>query len=97
MGNTHAFLKPISSKQAAYHKVVAAGSFCHTDQSEVSGAVFISCQPAPLRQVQQDFVAGSTTMEQQFSHRFLQYRFFVRNLQISLQKTALIFPFHYFW
>lgn len=99
VGNTGNFSKQCPSRQQAYSKVVSEGSFCHTAQSEISGAVCnaAAAAPVPLKNTHDEIIAGFKAAEQLFLHRFSQYSFFSKNLLIRLQKTALIFPFHYFW
>ena len=97
MDHATAFSKSISSEQPAFNKAIAAGSFFHTAQSEISAATCNTARPAPVKNTYNEIIAGFKVTEQQFSHRFLQYSFYSKNLLLRLQKTTLIFPFHYFW
>jgi hypothetical protein len=97
IGNADGFFKPVSAQQTGYKKAIAAGSFFHTTQSEIAGSIIHTGKPAPLKNNRDEIIAGLKVAEQFFSHRFLQYNLYSKNLLIHLQKTALIFPFHYFW
>jgi hypothetical protein len=92
-----AFSKPVSAEQPAYQKAIAAGSFLHTNQSEISGVTCNIGQPAPLKNTHNEIITGFKAIEQLFANQFSQYRFYSKNLLVPLHKTALIFPFHYFW
>lgn len=97
IGNADGFLKPVAAEQTGYKKAIAAGSFFHTTQSEISGSIIHTGKTAPLKNNHDEIIAGLKFAEQFFSHRFLQYNLYSKNWLIQLQKAALIFPFHYFW
>ncbi|WP_301930070.1 hypothetical protein [Ferruginibacter sp.] len=97
IGNADAFLKPVSAEQPGCKKAVAAASFFHTTQSDISGAIVNACKTAPFKNTHDEILSGLKAAEQLFSQRFLQYNLYSKNCLIRLQKTALIFPFHYFW
>ncbi|MEO6357230.1 MAG: hypothetical protein ABIU77_02700 [Ferruginibacter sp.] len=97
IGSTEIFMKPVAGEQAGYKKTVAPDSFFHTTQSEIAGIIVYTGKTAPLKNNHYDIATGLKAAEQVFSHQLLHYKLCSKNWLLHLQKTALIFPFHYFW
>jgi hypothetical protein len=95
-GNT-IFPKTNSSEKESYSHSILPESFQHTVQTENSVTVCSHNNPLTVKNTYKEFSAANIADEQLFVCSFLQYNFYSHKLLVRLQKTDLIFPFHYFW
>lgn len=86
-----------NSDTKQYSSLVSSYLLCHTSQTESSITVHNNAPPSSLKNPFSEFSACIRTTEQLFFVTFSQYRFYSQNLLVRLQKTDIIFPFHYFW
>jgi len=91
------FSKHSSSEKDVYKAIISASTFFHTAETEIAVAVCNSFRPASLKNNFSGFSSLAKTTQQLFSASFLQYKSYSKNWFVGLKKTALIFPFHYFW
>ncbi|RDB02727.1 hypothetical protein DVG78_27365 [Runella aurantiaca] len=71
--------------------------FCLTAHAEISVAPLQSPSPPRPENFLNRFLAWYKTAEQLFETTFSQYSFYSLNLLVRLERTDIIFPFHYFW
>lgn len=86
-----------NSDTKQYSSLISSTLLCHTAQTESSITVHNNAPPSSLKNPFSEFSACLRTTEQLFFNVFSQYHFYSQNLLVRLQKTDIIFPFHYFW
>jgi hypothetical protein len=91
------FSKNNAAEKESYSHSVSAKSFQHTVQTENSVTVCSHHNPVTVKNNYKEFSAVNIAAEHAFVRSFSQYNFYSQKLLTRLQKTDLIFPFHYFW
>lgn len=86
-----------SAEKESYSHSISAKSFQHTVQTENSVTVCSHHSPVTVKNTYKEFSGANLAAEHVLVHSFSQYNFYSHKLLVRLQKTDLIFPFHYFW
>ncbi|WP_289062004.1 hypothetical protein [uncultured Zobellia sp.] len=96
--NTDQTLRTESSNHSQKESVAAVSAklYCHTSESET--LVDAPSNSAPNQLEGSNHLWGTQKIsESSFESKLAQYTRFSQNLLVSLRKTDIIFPFHYFW
>ncbi|MBW7847818.1 MAG: hypothetical protein H3C41_07035 [Bacteroidales bacterium] len=80
-----------------YISLVSTNLFCHTTKTESQISFQAKLPPISPKKPVAEFLTCIKATEHLLLNEFSQYSFFSQNLLVRLQKTILIFPFHYFW
>lgn len=80
-----------------YFPSISTILFLHTPKTESSVNNFNNFPAPGIKNLYDGLWALTKTTEQFYEAAFTQYTGFSRNFLIQLQKTSIIFPFHYFW
>lgn len=86
-----------TSEAKQYNSLTSSCLLCHTAQTGCSIAVHTNGSLSLHKNFFSEFSICLRASEQLFFVAFSQYRFYSQNLLGRLQRTDIIFPFHYFW
>lgn len=86
----------VSASKTCYSKF-AIDIVCHTAQAENVVSIVTNTHPSSVKNSFKKFSYCAKIAAQLFLTTFYQYNFYSQNKADSLQRTDIIFPFHYFW
>lgn len=95
--NNNVVLKSAKALTKADHATVSVTEFCPTANAENVVSIAHHIQPSSIKSTVKKCSAGAKTTAQLFFTTFAQYSFYSQNEIARLQRTDIIFPFHYFW
>ncbi len=95
--NNNVVLKSANALTSADHATFAVTEFCPTAQAENAVSIAHPIQPSSIKSIVKKCSADAKAIAQLFFTTFAQYSFYSQNEIERLQRTDIIFPFHYFW
>ncbi|WP_428664360.1 hypothetical protein [Runella sp.] len=97
LGADSAFSKLTGAQSKHSSSLQLSNLLCTPAQATISITAFQNTPPPPHKNPFNEFSAWVKTAEHLFFSTFSQYSFYSKNVLVRLQRTDLIFPFHYFW
>lgn len=95
--HNNAFSKPdVSTSKTCYAKF-SIDIVCYTAQAENVVNIVSNPHPSSVKNSFKKFSDCAKLTAQLFLTTFYQYSFYSQNEADRLQRTDIIFPFHYFW
>jgi hypothetical protein len=95
--NNNVVLKSANALTKSDHTTFSATEFCPTAHAENVVSIAHPVQPSSIKSTVKKCSAGAKAIAQLFFTTFSQYSFYAQNGIARLQRTDIIFPFHYFW
>ena len=95
--NNYVVLKSAGASTRADHATFSHTEFCPTAHAENVVSIAHHIQPSSIKSTIKKCSAGAKTSAQLFFTTFAQYSYYSQNEIERLQRTDIIFPFHYFW
>jgi hypothetical protein len=85
------------SESKNYSALPVTDLICHLAPTAISPPACVTIPSSSLKNPFNEFFAWTHWSERAIFSTFSQYSFYSQNLLIRLEKTDIIFPFHYFW